>query len=113
MFTWFVVGALVFFAVLYWVFFIRPAREQAKVRTLLRNSQMQRRYAAHTQSVAVEQETHLTGRAYGALLRMAHGDRQKVELWIVELQRQMPGVTRVHAIEILAERSLAPQAVPA
>jgi hypothetical protein len=57
--------------------------------------------------------SHLTGPAYGTLLRLARGDRQKVEFWIIEVQRQMPGHTRSDAIALLAERTAVPMAATA
>jgi hypothetical protein len=45
----------------------------------------------------------MTGEAYGKLLRAAQGDRQQVELWIVEAQCNMQGYTRTEIIELLAK----------
>lgn len=108
MFVWFAVSALIIFAGLFWFFFVRPAREQARMKASARAASTVNRYAMHTQSRPLEQDTHLTGRAYGALLRMAHGDRQQVEFWIVEAQRQIPGHSRTEIIELLAKRSHTP-----
>ena len=60
-------------------------------------------YAPHTQRRPVSINPHLTGEAYGKLLRAAQGDRQQVELWIVEAQCNMPGHTRSEIIELLAK----------
>lgn len=108
MFAWFAAFALIIFAGLYWLFFIKPARERAKAKAQARVNTVNR-YAMHTQSRPLEQDTHLTGRAYGALLRMALGDRQKVEFWVVEAQREMPGRSRAEVIEILAQRTHTPE----
>jgi hypothetical protein len=81
---------------LLWVFF-RPQHKPRKdppSRTV---------YAAHTQRRVLTPTTHMTGEAYGKLLRAAQGDRQQVELWIVEAQCNMPGYTRTEIIELLAK----------
>lgn len=112
-FTWFVAGALIVFALLYWFFFILPRREKDKARAITLAKHQAGYYATNVQKRPIEPESHMTGRAYGALLRMAHGDRQKVEYWIVEAQRLRPGCSRVEAIEWLAERSRSKDSMPA
>lgn len=115
MFTWFAAGALIAFALLYWFFFIQPRREKdkAKAKAITLAKHRHTHFATNVQGRAIEPESHMTGRAYGALLRMAHGDRQKVEYWIVEAQRLRPGCSRVEAIEWLAERSRSKDSMPA
>lgn len=83
--------------VLLWVFF-RPQRKPRNA-SITRNQTV---YAPHTQRHSVNSNNQLTGEAYGKLLRAAHGDRQQVELWIVEAQCNMPGYTRTEIIELLA-----------
>ncbi|KZE34286.1 hypothetical protein EV683_10273 [Crenobacter luteus] len=61
-------------------------------------------YAPQTQVRAVEAQSHLTGAAFGQLLKAAHGDRQRVEQWIVAEQRHDPLLRRDEAIERLARR---------
>lgn len=113
MFIWFVASALITFALLYWFFFIYPRREKEKAKAITLARHQASRYAANVQSRAINPESHMTGRAYGALLRMAHGNRQKVEFWIVEAQRLQPGCSRIEAIEWLAERSRSNDSMPA
>ncbi|MBP7581876.1 hypothetical protein [Vogesella sp. XCS3] len=60
-------------------------------------------YAAHTQRRVLPPTNHMTGEAYGKLLRAAQGDRQQVELWIVEAQCNLTGRTRSEIIELLAK----------
>ncbi len=109
MFAWFALSALLLFAVLYWLFFVGPARQRA--RTAARAGAARRVVYAQTQ--ALQQDVCLTDPAYGVLLRLAHGDRQKVESWIIEVQLKMPGHSRSEAIAWLAERAAAPQAATA
>lgn len=111
MFAWFAVSALLVFAALYWLFFVKPAQQRASAKAAARVDTARR--AVYAQSQPLQQDVHLTGPAYGALLRMAHGDRQKVEFWIIEVQRQMPGLSRSDAIDLLAERTAAPMAATA
>lgn len=62
-------------------------------------------YARHTQTRPVDAPSQMTGRDYGILLRAAHGDRNRLETWVLaEQQRAMPPLSRDEAIERLAER---------
>jgi len=85
--------------VLLWVFF-RPQRKPDQPPTM-RNHTV---YAPHTQRRVLTPNINIqmTGESYGKLLRAAQGDRQQVELWIVEAQCNMPGYTRSEIIELLA-----------
>lgn len=111
MFAWFALSALLVFAALYWLFFVKPAQQRVSAKAAARAGTA--RYAMHAQTQSLQHDVHLTGPAYGALLRLARGDRQKVEFWIIEVQRQMPGHTRSDAIALLAERTAAPMAATA
>ncbi|RXZ44472.1 hypothetical protein [Crenobacter cavernae] len=81
------------------VWFLRHHRTHAK--TPERDSTP---YATHTQVRGVEAQSHLTGAAFGQLLKAAHGNRQRVEQWIVNEQRHDPMLRRDAAIERLARR---------
>ena len=62
-------------------------------------------YARHTQTRAIDVPSQMTGRDYGILLRAAHGDRSRLETWVLaEQQRATPPLSRDEAIERLAER---------
>lgn len=111
MFAWFALSALLVFAALYWLFFVKPAQQRARSKAAARAGTARR--AVYAQTQALQHDVHLTGPAYGALLRLARGDRQKVEFWIIEVQRQMPGHTRSDAIALLAERTAVPMAATA
>ncbi|MGL6048294.1 MAG: hypothetical protein ACRC02_17785 [Vogesella sp.] len=92
----FILVICILFAGLAW-FFYRQGKKQKNhppSRTL---------YAAHTQRRVLTPSSHMTGEAYGKLLRAAQGDRQQVELWIVEAQCNMTGYTRSEIIELLAK----------
>lgn len=85
-------------ALIIWV--VRSRRPQAK-RTLDDSPS----YARHTQTRPVDAPSQMTGRDYGILLRAAHGDRSRVETWVLaEQQRATPPLSRDEAIERLAER---------
>jgi hypothetical protein len=84
------------FAVLFWVWF-RPGKSRRD------NPPSRSVYAAHTQRRVLTPSNHMTGESYGKLLRAAQGDRQQVELWIVEAQCNLPGYTRSEIIELLAK----------
>lgn len=107
MFAWFALSALLVFAALYWLFFVKPAQQRASAAVARAGSA---RRAVYAQTQPLQHDVHLTGPAYGALLRLARGDRQKVEFWIIEVQRQMPRLSRSDAIELLAERTAVPMA---
>ncbi|WP_024301088.1 hypothetical protein [Pseudogulbenkiania sp. MAI-1] len=90
--------AVVLLALLIWV--IRSRRPQAN--RILDDSPG---YARHTQTRPVDVPSQMTGRDYGILLRAAHGDRSRLETWVVaEQQRATPPLSRDEAIERLAER---------
>lgn len=62
-------------------------------------------YARHTQTRAIDVPSQMTGRDYGILLRAAHGDRSRLETWVLaEQQRATPPLSRDEAMERLAER---------
>lgn len=83
--------------VLLWVFF-RPQRKPRQPPSKRGHTV----YAQHTQRRVLTPNNQMTGESYGKLLRAAQGDRQQVELWIVEAQCNMPGYTRTEIIELLA-----------
>lgn len=82
-------------AIVLWVF-VRQERRQRRQATTRQATLIQ------TQRRVLTPSTHMTGESYGKLLRAAQGDRQQVELWIVEAQCNMPGYTRSEIIELLA-----------
>lgn len=59
---------------------------------------------AQAQRKGLDTPPHLNDKAFAKLLRMAKGDRSKVEEWILAEQRMMPQLNRDSAIERIVLR---------
>jgi len=92
----FILVVCFFLAGLIWFFYHQGKKQKS-------NPPSRTQYAAHTQRRVLPPTSHMTGEAYGKLLRAAQGDRQQVELWIVEAQCNLTGRTRSEIIELLAK----------